>query len=108
MLLEHVYQVFFQKGYRKIPKISPSMYKSLQIYPPPPPPTRNAKNPQLIAPPNTSAHGGLYLEISLKYKVKQTKNGKFPPTVRLAQSTLKRKFSSVDKPLQKLVFKKGL
>ena len=73
MLLEHVYQVSFQKGYRKIPKISPSKYS-----PPPPPQTRNAKNPQLIAPPNTSAYGGLYLEIALKYKVKQSKNGKFP------------------------------
>ena len=37
--------------YRKIPKISPSKYK----------------------PP-----GGFYLEIALKYKVKQSKNGKFP------------------------------
>ena len=37
--------------YRKIPKISPSKYK----------------------PP-----GGLYLEIALKYKVKQRKNDKFP------------------------------
>ena len=94
-----------------------SLSYPLIFYFPPPPQfyhhhhhrqTRNAKNPQLIAPPNTSAHGGLYLEIALKYKVKQTKNGKFPPTIRLAQSTLKRKFSSVDKPLQKLVFKKGL
>ena len=37
--------------YRKIPKISPSKFK----------------------PP-----GGLYLEIALKYKVKQSKTGKFP------------------------------
>ena len=35
--------------------------------------------------------GGLYLEIALKYKVKQSKNGKFPSfTIRLAQSILKR------------------
>ena len=41
------------KTYRKIPKISPSKYK-------PPPP------------------GGLYSEIALKCKVKQSKNCKFP------------------------------
>ena len=43
--------------YRKIPKISPSMYKPLQIQ---------------------ALLGGLYLEIALKYKVKRGKNGKFP------------------------------
>ena len=31
-----------------------------------------------IAPLNISPPGGLYLEIALKYKVKQSKNGKFP------------------------------
>ena len=31
-----------------------------------------------IAPPNISPPGGLYLEIALKYKEKQSKNGKFP------------------------------
>ena len=40
-----------KKDYRKIPKISPFKYK---------------------------LPGGLYLEIALKYKVKQSKNGKFP------------------------------
>ena len=45
--------------------------------------------------------GGLYLEITLKYKVKQSKNGKFPSNYKLAQSILKRKFPSVHKPLQK-------
>ena len=38
--------------YHKISKISPSMYKSLRI----------------------QAPGGLYLEIALKYKIKQSKN----------------------------------
>ena len=36
-----------------------------------------------------------------KYKVKQSKKGKFPSHYKLAQSILKRKFSPVDKPLQK-------
>ena len=31
-----------------------------------------------IAPPNISPSRGLYLEIALKYKVKQSKNLKFP------------------------------
>ena len=35
------------------------------------------KTLRLIAPPNISLPGGLYLEIALKYKVKQSKNGKF-------------------------------
>ena len=43
--------------YRKIPKISPSMYKP----PPPPPQTGNANNPSLnISPP--PLQGGLYLK----------------------------------------------
>ena len=76
---------FFSFGYRKIPKISPSKCK--------PPP------------------GGLYLEIALKYKVKQSKVN-FLPTIRLAQSILKRKFPSVHKPseykpLQKQALQKG-
>ena len=60
-------------GYRKIPKINPSMYKPLQ--------TRNAKNsplnhPTKYNPPPPGA--GLYLEIALKDKVQHSKNGKFP------------------------------
>ena len=51
--------------------------------------------------PNISPLGGLYLEIALKYKVKQSKNGKFPSNYKLAQSILKRKFPSVHKPLLK-------
>ena len=45
--------------------------------------------------------GGLYLEIAFKYKVKQSKTGKFPSNDNwLAQSILKRKFPSIDKPLR--------
>ena len=40
--------------YRKIPKISPSMYK--------PPQTGNAKNPPLNRPSKYKPPGGLYLE----------------------------------------------
>ena len=54
--------------YRKIPKISPSMYK--------PPQNRNAKNPPINRP----------SEFALSYKVKQSKNGKFPFHYKLAQS----------------------
>ena len=53
-----------------------------------------------IAPPNISPCGGLYLEIAVKYKVKQRKNGEFS-TIRAAQLILKSKFPFVDKPLQK-------
>ena len=44
--------------------------------------------------------GGLYLEFAIEYKEKQSKNSKFPPLYKLAQSILKRKFPSVDKPLR--------
>ena len=76
------------------------------------PQTRNAKNPLLnhpskYKPPRgrsrllTAPARGLYLEIALKYKVRQSKNGKFPSKFKaLAQSVLKRKFPSIDKPLQ--------
>ena len=36
------------------------------------------KTLRYVAPPNISPLGGLYLEIALKYKVKQSKNGTFP------------------------------
>ena len=36
------------------------------------------KNPPLNRPSKYKPFGGLYLEIALKYKVKQGKNGKFP------------------------------
>ena len=52
--------------HRKIPKIGPSMYKPLK--------TRNAKKPPLNRPYKYKPPpGGLYLEISVKYKVKQRK-----------------------------------
>ena len=40
--------------------------------------TCNAKKPPLKGPSKYNLPGGLYLEIALKYKVKQSKNGKFP------------------------------
>ena len=36
------------------------------------------KSPPFNRPSKYKPHGGLYLEIALKYKVKQSKNGKFP------------------------------
>jgi len=54
------------KSYRKIAKISPSKYK--------PPKLVTQKTLRYIAPPNISPLGGFYLEIALKYKVKQSKN----------------------------------
>ena len=50
------------------------MYEPLQISPQ----TRKAKNPPLNRPSKYKSLGGLYLEIALKYKVKQSKNSKFP------------------------------
>ena len=47
------------KNYRKIPKISPSMYKLLQIEAPQ---TGNAKNPLFNRPSKYKPPGGLYLE----------------------------------------------
>ena len=43
------------------------MYKPLQIWAPQ---IRNAKNPPLNRPAEYKPPGGLYLEISLKYKLK--------------------------------------
>ena len=42
----------------------------------------------------------LYLEIALKYKLKQSKNGKFPSNYKLAQSIVQRNFPPVHKPLR--------
>ena len=42
------------------------------------------------------------MEIALKYKVKQRKTVNFLLRIRLAQSILKRKFPSIQKPLQKI------
>ena len=54
--------------------MSPLMYKPLQIYAPQ---TGNVKNPPLNRPSKYKPPGDLYLEIAFKYKVKQSKNGKF-------------------------------
>ena len=59
------------------------------------------KKKPIKSPPEYKPPGGLYMEFALKYKVKQSKNGKFPSHYKLAQSILKRKFPSVHKPLQK-------
>ena len=60
--------------YRKIPKISPAMNKPLQIQDLQ---TGNVKDPPLNPPSKYKPPGGLYLEIALKCKGKQSKNGKF-------------------------------
>ena len=61
--------------YRKIPKISPSKYN------PPKPVTQKAL--RQIAPPNISPPGACAWKIALKYKVKQSKNGKFKTQISL-------------------------
>ena len=86
-----------QLNYRKIPKISPSMYK---------PPELTTQKPLLNRPskykhPPPPGGGGLYLEISLKYKVKQNRNGKFPSNYKASPIDFETQFSSVDKPLKK-------
>ena len=68
------------------------MYKPLKII--------TQKNPPLNRPSEYNPPGGLYLEFALEYKVKQSKNCKFPSHYKLAQSILKRKFPSVHKPLR--------
>ena len=52
------------------PCISPSKYK--------PPKIVTQKTLRYIPLPNISPPGGLYFEFALEYKVKQSKNGKFP------------------------------
>ena len=60
------------------------------------------ENPPLNRPSKHKPPWGLVLGISFKHKVKQSKNGKFTANyLRLAQSILKRKFPSIDKPLKK-------
>ena len=44
--------------------------------------------------------GGLYSEIALKYKVKQSKNDKFPSNYKASLIDFEHKFPSVDKPLR--------
>ena len=84
--------------YRKIPKISPSIYRPLQIWAPQ---TRNAKNPPLNRPSKFKPPGGLYLEIALKYKIKQGKNSKFPSNYKATPINFETQFPSADNPLQK-------
>ena len=69
------------------------------MYKPPKPVTQ--KTLRQIAPPNISPSGACTRKIALKYKVTQSKTVNLLPTIRLAQSICKRKFLSVDKPLQK-------
>ena len=52
------------------PCISPSKYKPNKLI--------TQKNPPLNRPSKYKPPRGLYLEIALKYKIKQSKNGKFP------------------------------
>ena len=88
--------------YRKIPKISPSNYIAPKIV--------TQKTLRQITLPNVSPPPprGLYLEFALEYKVKQSKNGKFPCQYKPAQSILKSKFPSIHKPSEYKPLKKGL
>ena len=74
---------------KRFKDLDPSKYKPLKLV--------MQKTPPLNRP---SKYIYIYIEIALKYKVKQSKNGKFLPLIRLAKSILKRKFRSVDKPLR--------
>ena len=64
-----------EMNYRKIPKISPSMYKPLQIKAPQ---THNAKNPPLNHPSKYKLPRGLVLGNCPQIQSKQSKNHKFP------------------------------
>ena len=79
------------------------------MYKPPKPVTQ--KNPPLNCPskykPSPLPPGGCTRKIALKYKVKQSKKVNLLLTIKLAQSILKRKFPSVDKPLRILASQKG-
>ena len=71
------------------------------MYKAPNPVTQKTFRYYKIAPPNISPPGVCTWKIAPKYKVKQSKNGKFTSNYkRLAQSILKRKFASVDKLLR--------
>ena len=58
------------------------MYKPLQIYAPQ---TGNAKNPLLNRPSKYKPLGACTRKIVLKYKVKQSKNGKFTSNHKASQ-----------------------
>ena len=64
-----------------------------------PPKLVTQKTLREIAPPNISPAGPCIWKIALKYRVKQSKNGKSPSNYKLAQSILKRKLPPVHKPL---------
>ena len=64
-----------------------------------PPKLVTQKTLREIAPPNISPAGRWFWKIALKYRVKQSKNGKSPSNYKLAQSILKRKLPPVHKPL---------
>ena len=80
------------KIYRKIPKINPSKYK--------PPKLVTQKTSPLNRPSKYKPPGGLHLENcpQIQSKTKQ-KTINLLPTIRLAESILKCKFPSIDKPL---------
>ena len=67
------------------------MYKRLQILKPPKLVTQ--KNPPLNRPSKYKPPGGLYLEIALKYKVKQSKNGKFPSKYKVSPIDFEKQIS---------------
>ena len=85
-----------EEVYRKISKISPSMYKPIQMSVSQ---TGNAKNPPLNRPSKYKPPRGLYLENFPQIQSETKQTVIILPTIRIAQSILKRKVPSVDKPL---------
>ena len=82
------------------------MYKPLQIYAPQ---TGNAKNPPLNRPSKYKPPGACTWKIALKYKVKQSKNGKFTSNYKASpidfetQISLRGISPSKNKPLRKVL-----
>ena len=74
------------------------MYKALQIKAPQ---NRNAKNPPLNRPSEYKPPRELVLGICPRIQSKTNKNGKFSSHYKVAQSILKRKCPSKNKPLKK-------
>ena len=66
------------------------MYKPLQILASQ---TRNAKNPPLNRPSKEKPPGACTWKIALKYKVKQSKNGKFPSNYKASAIDFETKIS---------------
>ena len=73
------------------------MYKPLQIQAPQ---TGNAKNPPLNHPSKYKPRGTCPWKIALKYKVKQSKKGKFTPNYKASPIDFETQISPVDKPLR--------